>query len=168
MNKSLTNILNEITELEIAIIDNDGEIPLELIDREIIAVIEKKEKVAAYDFKIQKLESSVSVFKAKADEYYKYAKYISNTIDRIHEHLKFTMQQRGLSEISGDDVRYKLVPTNPALNIIPDKIPEYYKHQVTTTEIDKAKIKQDLIDGIVIEGAELKHGVSLRKYKNRG
>lgn len=168
MTKTLTNILNESMELELAIIDNAGELTPAIMDRLTVNAIETREKLDSYDIVMERFEVNEKFYKQKADQFRLMSKAFSDAQDKMKAHLKFTMQERGLSEVSGNDVRFKLTNTTPSLNIIPELIPESYKYQVVSQEIDKAKIKQDLVDGVIIEGAELKTNVALRKYNNRG
>ena len=77
------------------------------------------------------------------------------------------MTEMNITELSGEDVRFKLSRTQPSLEIFADLIPEEYKYQVISQEIDKEKIKKDLKEGIEILGAELKENVALRRY-NKG
>lgn len=77
-------------------------------------------------------------------------------------YLKGNMERCGISEISSPYFVVKLKKCPVSVNVMDeDAIPDEYKKVKTTTSIDKAMVKEGILAGIVIPGAELKQNVRL-------
>jgi hypothetical protein len=77
------------------------------------------------------------------------------------------MQTLGKTELVGEDIKFKLSTTSGSL-VITDKemIPVEYKVEKVVTEINNKNLKDDIAKGLVIPGAEIKTGFSLRIVAN--
>lgn len=77
------------------------------------------------------------------------------------------MNEEGLTEIGGNLVKYSL-KLNPHKLIIEDEslIPELYKDKITTLEIRKDKIKDEMKMGAEIPGCKLIQDVSVQLKTN--
>ena len=165
MNKDLITVLNRAHEIEIALMESAGEVTPQIQDMITIKNIEEKEIVDSYEVIMDRLEIAESYCKNKSQQFAMMARSYGGLRDNMRSGIKSKMLETGRQEITGHDIRFKLSRTQPSLNIVSeDLIEEQYKKQVTTTVVDKDKIKTDLKQGKEVLGAELVENVSLRKY----
>ncbi len=166
-NKSLMALVDQASELEKALIESNGE-----VTEAIAALLEVNElhlpaKVDGYAFFIDRMDSVETFYNEKAAMFLKLAKSAAAVAARCEFNLKAAMLTLGTDEITGFDVKYKLVKSNPACIIEDDnKIDGSYKITETITKVDKKRIAEDLKLGVPVEGARLEYGQSLRRYAN--
>ena len=125
------------------------------------------EKVDGYHHILSRLEAEMEYFKAKADELYAASKVISNARDRIKEHIKFKMQEQGLSSLEGLDFKFTLSKSKPKVVVQEELIPKEYTREVTEIKIDKDRISEDLKLGIPVPGAHLEDVFALKTSVNK-
>ena len=161
----LNNALLESNMITQQLIESGGEITPEMesyiksLDFRLMSTVDTA------DLTLTRLDMEQDYFKGLADQYYKAARALENFKSRLKEEIKQTMIIHGFEEITGQNVRMKLTRTNPKL-IIDGELPEKYKVQVVTTEIKKDAIKEDLKEGLCVEGAHLEESYALRTYVN--
>lgn len=163
-NKSLVQIANEVTQLEVMLIESEGAITPEIEEALSVKEIELPEKVDNYSFVQARLDMAVAMYKEQAKKYAQAAKYLENAQERLEERLKFGMTTLGVSELNGNTVRYTLKPTAGSLVIDDEEaIPLAFKTEVSVTTIDKATLKTALKTE-QIPGAHIEPGLTLRKF----
>lgn len=103
----------------------------------------------------EKFEKIAKLAKSKADK-------ISKEIDRKKQVIKDAMQELGIKRASGGVVDYFICLNPPKLDVWDEsKIPESYWVVKQTKEIDKMKLRQDLINGVEVTGASIIQGTRL-------
>ncbi len=124
----------------------------------------KTHKAEAYHHMLEHLKFEEDFFKAEGNKYLMVAKSIRTAQERMKATLKYVMEKQGIKEISGRTCRMVLTNAKPALDIDEQKIPDAFKQQVVTYEIDKQRIRVELEAGNEIEGARLIPVFTLRTY----
>ena len=165
---TLPELVRRANELEEKLVESGGEIT------DIIAQIEDdlrtdvQRKAEDYYFILERVKSNSEFYKEEADKYYKIAKSLENTHERIKEFLKGGMIAMDISEIIGERVKVKISDSKGKMEILNENdLPQQYKMIVTTTEIDKEKLRADLEAGQHITGAKLVKGKTIRFTPNR-
>lgn len=163
MSKPLAMLFAEQNKIIEKLIEGDGEISSELeIEMKDLAAITEA-KTDGYYLILERLESESLFFKTRADEFTTASKTLSNAHFRIKARLKDLMQQNDFQELIGHDYKFKLSASKPSVIINnEDLIPSEYKTEVTTIQIDKNKISEDLRIGVPVSGASLQESFALR------
>lgn len=164
-NKSLMSIVEQTADLETLLIESGGELTPEI--EALLAVNEKElaSKADGYAMVIERMEDIAQFYKRKAEALNKLAKAAEGVATGCKERIKFAMQTLNTNEIAGNDIRFKLQPTNPSCLIEnEDEVDPLYKKAVTEIKIDKKKIAEDLKLGVPVKGAKLIENLSLRTY----
>jgi hypothetical protein len=167
-NKTLLQLSADARSITQMIIQNGGE-----LTEEVMALLEGTEKqlatkVDAYAELLEVCDADVAYWKEKAKVFQAAARGIENLKERVKERIKFVMESSGESELKGTDYRFKLSPTKDRVEYFEAQIPDSYKVQVVSTELDKEKIKEDLDLGIDIPGVVKHKSHALRSYINKG
>lgn len=124
-------------------------------------------KTDSYVMVMDKLEAEEAFWKAKAEGFSRVAKGCASIREKMKERIRAAIELTGEDEIRGDDFRFKLSPSKPALVIDEGLLPDSWKIQVTTIAPDKERIRAALEAGEPVLGAALKETKSLRKYVNK-
>lgn len=154
-NLSLYNITNRFIDLfEKA---EDGELTQEEIQEQgnelALALQNKSTSIIAYT---RNIESIVEAMKAEEKRISDNRKILENKVDKFKEYVKTNMEKLGLEKIQ-NELGTLAIRKNPASVEIFDEglIAEEYKEEKITVTIDKTKIKNDLKNGISVQGARL-------------
>lgn len=163
--QTLSILLQQSHEIIAQLILTEGELTPDI--ESAIEVNERQltEKIDSYHFVMERLEKEAEYFKSKADQLSRIASGCKKTRERIKERLKEVMQANQLTELKGQDIRFKLINSQPALKIDESKLP--IKWKIVSYIPDKSRIKEELINGGEIEGACLEPSHQLRAYLNR-
>lgn len=165
--KSLRVLVNEVSEIENALLDNGGEITPEIEAMLSVKDIQLPQKVDNYALVIQRMDSLESFYKDRAKVFLAMAKAASSITDRCKFNLKSAMEELAVDELLGNDIKFKLVNSNPACVIEDEsKIDGAYKIIETVIKTDNRRIIEDLKLGVPVAGARLERGRSLRQYPN--
>jgi len=165
MNKSLITLTKELTDLEVRLIESDGEISPETEAQLASISRDLAHKIDNYDLIISGLKKKAEFYKQKADEFQRANRAIINFIERLKANLKVILPQFPNSEIKGEHAYYKLVTSGKKLVIDDEnKLPSKYKITVSNIVPDKELILSNLEDGIPVEGAHLEDIIQLRGY----
>lgn len=166
-NKSLISLVHQAANLEELLIESGGEMTPEIEILLETKEINLPEKVDNYDLMIDRMDMIEKFYKEKADFYLRLAGSAAGLAKRCKDNLKLAMQTLGMQEISGFDIKFKLIPSNPSCVVDDEGVVDgSYKITETITRIDKKRIAEDLKLGVPVSGAHLERGVSLRKYAN--
>lgn len=162
---NLLSIVSSLHEIERAILENNGELTPELENALSVQTISKERKIDAYHAIIERCGSIEKELKTKIDLL---SSVIKNT-RKIEQKLKFNLKQAmietGQKELSGESMRFLLVDQGTKLEVTDEtQIPHTYFKEITTTELDKETLKNDLEQGAMICGATLEPVRSLRVY----
>lgn len=164
---TLYSLVIQAQAIEQKIMEAGGELTPEVEEALTRVDLSLAEKVDGYDFVIERMENQSEYWKAKAALFSKIAKSYETARERLKNSIKDAMVSLGKTEISGNDVRFKLQNNAPKLVIDDTKIPDGFKMQVVTTVVDKERIKSALKDGIPVQGASLEQGQHVRSYANK-
>ena len=162
--RTLVEISNTVLN---QLIESGGELTPEMEAQLAQVEINLPVKVDGYAAIMERLEMEEAYWKEKAAKFIAVARGCTNVRDRLKESLKFAMSELGTTEILGNDVKFKLSNSKPKMIIDPDTIDKAYTMQVTTTEIDKKRIEEDLKMGVPVQGARLEETKSIRQYVNK-
>lgn len=165
-NKSLMAIVNQSIDIEKMLIESGGEVNEEIEKFLTITHSELAEKVDGYQNVIERFEALEDHYKARAEFFRTVSGQCKTVAQRLKDNIKYAMQEMGVVEIKGNDIRFKLSPTKGRV-IIEDAnmVPVEFKEEVIETKIDDKKIREALEQGEV-RGARLEPGFSLRTYAN--
>lgn len=164
--KSLMTIVARSNEIELMLVESGGELNDEIEKFLMINSSELAEKVDGYQTVIERFEALEDHYKAKAEFFKTVSGQCKTIAARLKDNIKYAMQQMGVDEIKGNDIRFKLSSTKGRV-IIEDMniVPVEFKEEVIETKIDDKKIREALEKGEV-RGAKLEPGFSLRTYAN--
>lgn len=168
VNKSLMALVDEASKIEMALIQSGGEITPEVEKLIEIKDLQLPEKVDGYDLVMERMESISRFYEEKANMFLKMAESAGNVGKELKFRIKNAMALMATDEISGFDVRFKMMSANPTC-IIDDetKIEGHYKITEIVTKIDKKKIAEDLKLGVPVVGAHLEHSQYVRRFVNK-
>ena len=142
----------------------------ELDDEMLIGAMEYSQeelhiKIESYCKWIKNMESDIAGLKAEEERLKDKRKTMENTIDRAKKAMKAAMEVSGEKKIKGDLFTIS-IQANPESVFLDEQYienipPKYLK--VKDPEIDKAKLKEDLKNGVNLDGiAHLEQTESLR------
>jgi hypothetical protein len=159
----LVEILGQLAEIESLLIVNQGELTPEEDTKLKLFTESLIEKVDGYKHFFDRLDMSVSYWKAKENEAKQIRKALESNIDHAESYLKNIMLSRGVSELSGEEFIFKISPTAGEVVITDEQAAkECYGKEKITIEIDKKKVREDLENGINIDCAVIKQNYQLR------
>ena len=142
----------------------------ELDDEMLIGAMEYSQeelhiKIESYCKWIKNMESDIAGLKAEEERLKDKRKTMENTIDRAKKAMKAAMEVTGEKKIKGQIFTIS-IQANPESVVLDESYienipPEYLK--VKEPEIDKVKLKEDLKNGVNLDGiAHLEQTESLR------
>ena len=168
INPSLMELVHEFQGVQAAVVESEGELTPELERRLEVNSQMLLQKVDGYAHIDEQLEMQADYFKAKAKRFAEIGERFRSARERLRDRVKQAMVEMGKDEVKGHEFRYKLQNCKQSLEIDPSLVPEQFKMIVTTTAIDKEKIRAALTDGLDVPGARLEGGKALRIYENTG
>lgn len=155
----LTEIYQNIWEL---IGDDEADLDaLEIALSQVEDTIEMKAESMAK--LIKSIDGEATVLKEEESRLTKRRKALENKQSNIKSYLENQLRVMGIDKVKTPIFTVALQNNPPSVNVIDeDLIPEDYIKIVTTTSISKKDILEDLKLGLIIPGAEIKQGKSLR------
>lgn len=166
--KTLKELVLDSSAIAQQLIENNGELTPELETALTENIQNLPSKIDGCQAVLERLENEAAYWKAKSDEFLAVSKTVSNTRERLRDYIKVTMLSNGVKELKGLDTRMCLQNSKPKLLIEESRLPEEYKRQVVSIEIDRDKIIQDLAAGVFVAGAIHQEVFALRSYVNKG
>lgn len=165
-NQSLLAIVGQTVEIEKMLIESGGELTAEIEAALIVNETSLAEKADGYHNIIERFEALEGHYNKRAAFYAQISKQCAGVVDRLKTNIKIAMAELKVSEIKGEDVRFKLTETAGKL-ILEDEdlIPLEFKTEVSETVVQKDALKAALKNGPVA-GAKIEKGYSLRAYAN--
>jgi aspartyl/asparaginyl-tRNA synthetase len=127
------------------------------------------DKVDGYGAIIDRIEATADYWKSQADKCKTVEKSLNNLSASLKNNLKNYMLTNQQKELSAQHYKFVLSSVKEKLVIEDEKaIPEEFKIQTISYDLNKDKISECLRVGQSVPGAKLEGGFSLRKYLNRG
>jgi len=167
-NRSLSTIVHETARIEEMLIESGGELTPDIEHLLSVRDVQLPEKVDKYAAIIERFDLIEKYYRAKADQLLSIARASVAVSERCKENLKLAMKELNVTDLDGNDCRFKLSSSKPALVISDeDQVPREYWVTETITKIDKNKVKEDLALGVPVAGAKLQESYSLRKYAQK-
>lgn len=109
----------------------------------------------------KELEASADAIEKERQNMQKREKALKNQISSLKEYLRSNMERCDIKKIECPQFSISLQKNPVKLDITnADEIPSEYL--VTTVSLDESKIKEELKNGVVIPGARLVQGTSIR------
>lgn len=144
-----------------------GEITEDIENRLAAMAVALPAKVDAYYLFQQNLSARLETITKQITELTALKKSLSDVASRADNYLMFELKNRDMTEIKGNNHRFKIT-TCPKRTVVVDasQIPAKFKTVVTTENINKVAIKDAILSGETVPGAELEGGETLRCYRN--
>jgi hypothetical protein len=112
---------------------------------------------------IKRMQAEADAIKAAIAPMLERQKAIEKRVDGIKEYLLNNMQKVGKKQVKSPWFIVNVQASPKALKIFDgSKIPEHFKHEIVSIEIDTALIKQLIIAGTPVAGCEVVQGSHLR------
>ncbi len=173
MGKTLNEIVRDHRSLDEIMIETGGEITQEeqekIIDswmKEITSDLQMK--ADGYQYRFTMLEQAAEALAERAKMIRSASSVCDSMASQLKERMKQAMIEMNMPELYGKDFKFKLQNSPPAVEITAlEKIPGSYTREKLQIEIDKNKIKADLLEGKDVPGACIKQGVQLRVTANK-
>lgn len=168
---SLLDLTREAARLEDMLMEhaesNGGEVNPNL--ENFLAEIEANiaTKVDNYQYVMDRLEATATALALRAKKFNDASDALCNARDRMKDRIKVAMHERGLTEVAGRDIRFRLTSTKGRLVVDSKKIPHELMLVKTVTEPDRERIRTLIESGQAVEGAEIQPGFQLRSYVNK-
>ena len=165
--KSLISLVNDSTTIEMALVESGGEITPEIEQALTVHANSLAEKIDGYQHIIERFEALETHYKDRMEFFKQAAGHCKTAAERLKNNIKYAMQELGVTELRGNDIRFKLAPTQGTLIIeSTDQVPLEFKEEVIETVVKKGEVKKALQAGQTVPGAKLITGFSLRAYPN--
>ena len=166
--KSMFALVMDASSIANKLIESGGEITEELEiqfdDNEKALAL----KTDGYKFIMDRLKNESEYWKVKAKEFTAVSRSMSNYADRMKTGIKDAMKVLEVYELCGNSYKFKLSPSKSTLEIDLDKLPMEYIIEETIVKADQDKIKEDLKNGVQIQGVRVLENFALRSYVKKG
>lgn len=162
---NLYSITRELHAVENAIIESNGELPPEIEERFSAALIAREKKIDAYHAIMLRCDLIEAQYKAQIEILSKISKAAKLTKARLKTSLKEAMHFLGVSELQGNETRFKLSEGKPRVEIENENlIPFEYLKEKTVLVPNLERIETMLKAGENVPGCKLTHSSTLRTY----
>lgn len=171
--KTLQSIVQDHKSLDELMIEQGGELTDEQQEQIVDSWMnEIKQNIATkadnYQYRMNTLENASESLRARAKMMASAAKVLENMQDGLKVRMKLAMQEIGVTELIGNDFKFKLSESKPSVQIIDSsKIPAQYTREKIVIDYNKDEIKEALQNGAVIDGACLQTSFTLRVSVNK-
>ena len=154
LNEQYQELLDKLTYEEV---ENEEELLNELT-KIVISIEEKAENTAII---IKKLDAEAEMIRKEEKRLYARRKAIENRRKYLLSNLEDSMILQDKKKLKTEHFSFNIQKNAPSVKIIDEeKAREHYKR--VTESIDKAKLKDDLKNGVALDYAELVQTESLR------
>lgn len=152
--------LYELTEMYQNIWDliGDDEVDLDALEKALGQIEDNIEIKAESMAKLVKgIDGDVVALKEEENRLAKRRKALENKQANIKLYLENQLKIMGIDKVKTPLFTVALQNNPPSVNVLnEDLIPEQYKKSVTTVSVVKKDLLEDLKQGLIIEGAEIK------------
>jgi hypothetical protein len=143
----LDNIVNEETG------EVDGS-ALERLNEVKESAEQKSIALASY---IKNIEAERKAIEGAKKEMAEREKSLQNKVEYLTDYLKENMERLSITEIKCPHFQIKLKKCPVSVDVYDeDALPEEYKKTKTVISLDKNKIREEILAGVIINGAQLK------------
>lgn len=163
---SLLSRMKKVAEVERKIVENGGEMTPEIEQSLDFSNLSLKKKVDAYAFLVENLREKSRYWDEKAALLKKYSRACEAAAKRIHERIKGNMLLEGVTELLGNDVRYKIQGTAFSLDINERELPEEFFITEIVKTVDREKIRQKILANEFVPGVRRVDNFALKTYAN--
>lgn len=162
--KTLVQIAFEFESIMDEIANSEGELSTEMEEALKSSDLEFAKKIDAYGHCDSRMSQEIEYLKKKADILYARAKRIESAQDRMKDVLKTVMVAMELKKAQGEDYSFTLSESKPKV-IVGDEmqLPRGYFKEEIVTKLSKDALREALEAGVVVPGARLEKGYTLRK-----
>lgn len=164
MDKTLYEITNNSRDIVVKLMENGGELTPELEEELKNIEVVLSHKIDAYQEVIRRAEHEVDYWKQREDEAKSVRKSCENIVDKLKSYIKHGMITLQRQELVGQYARFFLKRSKPSLKIIDETVipPMYFEEKLVRT-LNKDKLRYDIENGIIINGAVLEESYSLNQ-----
>lgn len=111
---------------------------------------------------IQNLDAERNAIEAARQEMAKREKALQNKADYLTNYLQENMERLSITEIKCPYFQIKLKKNPVSVEVYDElSLPDDYKKSKIVVNVDKAKIRNELLAGVVIAGAQLKQNTRI-------
>lgn len=135
--------------------DENGELNEIVADALSITQQELQAKAIDYGYLIKSLEDSEEIFDREIKRLQERKKQITKTKEKLKENLTNAMQEFSIIKIKGKTIDVSFRKSEQVAIYDESILPDEYKRTKISVEPDKAKIKNDIKDGIIVDGAKI-------------
>lgn len=150
--------------------ETEGEITEDMAEDLAIKENMLPEKVDAYAFKLDRLESEIKYWKDQKKGFDNIIRSLTRTSDWLKANMKGAMNTLGMSRLEGSIKGFTLSKAKPKLELDEDQVPDTWMKRETVISIDTDRIREALDQGQTLPFARYVDVYTLRKSlaKNRG
>lgn len=172
---TLYALTEQMAAIEAMLEDTGGELTPELEEQWVETRESLLAKVDNYNALIQKLKAYSENIKAEQDRLAKLKKTADNSLRRIKDHIKSTMEQFGLKSIEGNlckmslststttevDEETVLAPYSRVLDEIASKLPVYVTLEAKISKTAIKEVTKELPEGVDLPGVSFNKSTNL-------
>lgn len=141
--------------------DNADEITEEMQQMADNLNVEIEEKCDNYGKMIRNLEADVEAFKNQEKAFNEKRKVAENKVKWLKQNLQASMELQGRKKVKTDLFSFNIQKNAPSLEITDEKnIDDSY--YVIERKLNKRELLNDIKEGLIVDGVELKQTESLR------
>jgi chromosome segregation ATPase len=150
------NVLSEICNEETGEINEQSLVKLDEVTKDL------KNKVVAIASYIENIEAEEKAIENAIEKMARRKKQLANQSDFLTNYLQANMERCGISEITCPYFAVKLKKCPVSVDVVDESvIPDEYKNKKEVISLNKVKIKEEMLSGVVIPGASLKQNIRL-------
>jgi hypothetical protein len=115
--------------------------------------------IAAYSKNIESEQAQLKTYIADAKDR---LESMQRNVERLHSYMLTSMEVRGLKRVHSTEFDVKIQKSPPHVVVIDETLiePEYFKEEIVFN-LDKSKIRQELLNGSIVDGAKLESRLKL-------
>ncbi len=150
------NVLNDVCNEETGEINETALARLDEVKDDL-----KNKGVAIASF-IENIEAEEKAIKEAIEKMERRKKQLANQSQFLTDYLRTNMERCGITEISCPYFKVRLKKCPVSVDVFDENsIPDDYKKVKSVVSLDKLKIRDEILAGVVVPGAALKQNMSL-------
>jgi hypothetical protein len=149
-------VLNKTFDPETGEVNENAIALLELVEKDV-----KKKGIAVASY-IKNLEAERNAIEEAKKEMALREKRLDDRASYLTDYLKSNMERCGMSEISCPYFVVKIKKCPVSVDVLnEEEIPSDYKKTKSVVSLDKVKLKEEMLAGVIVPGASLKQNLRL-------
>lgn len=165
---TLREIVNQANIVEGWLIEASGELTPEIEQLLAEVNLQEVQKIDGYEAVMGRMAMAEEFYQARAERLAAVARGCARFRERLRDRIRMLMLETRREEVSGSEIRFKIVKGADKLVMQPEKVPDSFKVVVTEKIPDKERIKAALKSGAEVPGACLEPSYQLRTYAAKG